>query len=194
MISILFARMPKGCSLNAHHVKGFHPQAQSFEPELIQHITSTTWKYSAEIFLFECSHNRISSNVRTTSSPVLTKEVNFEKGGLWTIKELSKSKNAILWVVCLLLLFYLYFWWQAGIKKWGTDEEKFIEIFTTRSFAQLRAMLPEYKTVITRTPFTSVLLSQPRAFSLLHCACVSVRHASRRNFGSLNRLPIFLLF
>ena len=36
---------------------------------------------------------------------------------------------------------------QAGIKKWGTDEETFIEIFTTRSFAQLRAMLPEYKKV-----------------------------------------------
>ncbi|KAM7451307.1 hypothetical protein ABFA07_000987 [Porites harrisoni] len=35
---------------------------------------------------------------------------------------------------------------EAGIKKWGTDEEKFIEIFTTRNFAQLRAMLPEYKT------------------------------------------------
>ncbi|XP_067031902.1 uncharacterized protein [Acropora muricata] len=34
---------------------------------------------------------------------------------------------------------------EAGIKKWGTDEETFIEIFTTRSFAQLRAMLPEYK-------------------------------------------------
>ena len=38
---------------------------------------------------------------------------------------------------------------QAGIKKWGTDEETFIEIFTTRSFAQLRAMLPEYKKVNT---------------------------------------------
>ena len=36
---------------------------------------------------------------------------------------------------------------QAGIKKWGTDEETFIEIFTTRSFAQLRGMLPEYKKV-----------------------------------------------
>ena len=147
MISIWFARMPKG-SLNAHHVKRFHPQSQNFEPVLIQHITSTTWKYSAENVLFESSHNRISSNVRATSSPLLTKEIDFEKCGLWTIKEWSKSKNTILWVVCLLLLFYLYFWWQAGIKKWGTDEEKFIEIFTTRSFAQLRAMLPEYKTVI----------------------------------------------
>ena len=36
---------------------------------------------------------------------------------------------------------------QAGIKKWGTDEETFIEIFTSRSFHQLRAMLPEYKKV-----------------------------------------------
>ena len=36
---------------------------------------------------------------------------------------------------------------QAGIKKWGTDEETFIEIFTSRSFPQLRAMLPEYKKV-----------------------------------------------
>ncbi|XP_020605141.1 uncharacterized protein LOC110043977 isoform X1 [Orbicella faveolata] len=34
---------------------------------------------------------------------------------------------------------------EAGIKKWGTDEETFIEIFTSRSFPQLRAMLPEYK-------------------------------------------------
>ena len=38
---------------------------------------------------------------------------------------------------------------QAGIKKWGTDEATFIEIFTTRSFAQLRAMFPEYKKVNT---------------------------------------------
>lgn len=36
---------------------------------------------------------------------------------------------------------------QAGIKKWGTDEETFIQIFTSRSFPQLRAMLPEYKKV-----------------------------------------------
>ncbi|XP_078350996.1 uncharacterized protein LOC144635778 isoform X3 [Oculina patagonica] len=34
---------------------------------------------------------------------------------------------------------------EAGIKKWGTDEETFIEIFTKRSFPQLKAMLPEYK-------------------------------------------------
>ena len=43
---------------------------------------------------------------------------------------------------------WIFFASQAGIKKWGTDEETFIEIFTTRSFAQLRAMLPEYKEVI----------------------------------------------
>lgn len=34
---------------------------------------------------------------------------------------------------------------EAGIKKWGTDEETFITIFTTRSFPQLKLMLPEYK-------------------------------------------------
>ncbi|XP_031564848.1 uncharacterized protein LOC116300181 [Actinia tenebrosa] len=33
---------------------------------------------------------------------------------------------------------------EAGIKTWGTDEDKFIEIFTTRSIPQLQAMLPEY--------------------------------------------------
>ena len=39
---------------------------------------------------------------------------------------------------------------QAGIKKWGTDEETFIEVFTKRSFPQLKAMLPEYKKVETK--------------------------------------------
>ncbi|EDO44049.1 predicted protein, partial [Nematostella vectensis] len=33
---------------------------------------------------------------------------------------------------------------EAGIKKWGTDEDCFIEIFTTRSYPQLQAMFPEY--------------------------------------------------
>lgn len=58
---------------------------------------------------------------------------------------------------------------QAGIKKWGTDEETFITIFTTRSFPQLKLMLPEYKKVSTKfsvcfwslsSNFSSVFLSK----------------------------------
>lgn len=59
---------------------------------------------------------------------------------------------------------------QAGIKKWGTDEETFITIFTTRSFPQLKLMLPEYKKVNTEfsvcfwsllsKTFSSVFLSK----------------------------------
>ena len=36
---------------------------------------------------------------------------------------------------------------KAGIKKWGTDEDKFIEVFTQRSLPHLKAMLPEYQKV-----------------------------------------------
>lgn len=55
---------------------------------------------------------------------------------------------------------WLFFTLQAGIKKWGTDEETFIEIFTTRSFAQLRAMLPEYKEVfLCFVPFAFVVFN-----------------------------------
>ena len=37
---------------------------------------------------------------------------------------------------------------QAGAKSWGTDEDKFIEIFTKRSIPQLNAMYGEYTKVI----------------------------------------------
>lgn len=35
--------------------------------------------------------------------------------------------------------------YDAGVKKWGTDEDKFIEILTTRSAAHLQAMMVEYE-------------------------------------------------
>lgn len=34
--------------------------------------------------------------------------------------------------------------YNAGVKKFGTDEDKFIEILTTRSSAHLKAMMAEY--------------------------------------------------
>lgn len=36
---------------------------------------------------------------------------------------------------------------NAGAKKWGTDEGKFLTIFCARSYSQLRAMFEEYKTL-----------------------------------------------
>jgi hypothetical protein len=33
---------------------------------------------------------------------------------------------------------------DAGVRKWGTDEDKFIEILTTRSNAHLKAMMVGY--------------------------------------------------
>ena len=37
--------------------------------------------------------------------------------------------------------------YQAGVASWGTDEGKFIRIFTQRSRPQLAATFPEYKAV-----------------------------------------------
>ena len=36
---------------------------------------------------------------------------------------------------------------QAGANSWGTDEDKFIDVFTKRSIPQLNAMYEEYKKV-----------------------------------------------
>lgn len=47
--------------------------------------------------------------------------------------------------------------YQAGVASWGTDEGKFIRIFTQRSRPQLGATFPEYKAVSfkLRTTLTS---------------------------------------
>ena len=59
---------------------------------------------------------------------------------------------------------------QAGIKKWGTDEETFITIFTTRSFPQLKAMLPEYKKV--NTKFIACIRHCCLFICLFVCLCI----------------------
>ncbi|XP_056424784.1 annexin A3 [Hyla sarda] len=41
--------------------------------------------------------------------------------------------------------------YNAGEKKWGTDEDKFIEILCLRSFSQLRLTFDEYKNICKKT-------------------------------------------
>ena len=36
---------------------------------------------------------------------------------------------------------------NAGVKKWGTNEQSFVTVFCTKSYSQLRAMFEEYKTI-----------------------------------------------
>ena len=45
-------------------------------------------------------------------------------------------------------MYWNHFISQAGVASWGTDEGKFIRIFTQRSRPQLAATYPEYKKVI----------------------------------------------
>lgn len=65
----------------------------------------------------------------------------------WSLfwKGILSKKAAIIQHIVLLLCLGLFI--QAGIKKWGTDESSFIEIFTTRSVEQLHVMLDEYTKV-----------------------------------------------
>ncbi|XP_053317653.1 annexin A3 isoform X2 [Spea bombifrons] len=49
------------------------------------------------------------------------------------------------------LLFLANVLYNAGEKKWGTDEDKFIEVLCLRSFPQLRLTFEEYKKVSNKT-------------------------------------------
>ncbi|XP_075705968.1 annexin A3 isoform X2 [Rhinoderma darwinii] len=49
------------------------------------------------------------------------------------------------------LLFLANILCNAGEKKWGTDEDKFIEILCLRSFPQLRLTFDEYKNICNKT-------------------------------------------
>ena len=61
---------------------------------------------------------------------------------------------------------------KAGTASWGTDEGKFIRIFTLRSRPQLGATFPEYKKVsqsnviITQCFFNTVLLGEVKRLLL----------------------------
>ncbi|XP_068089671.1 annexin A3 [Hyperolius riggenbachi] len=46
--------------------------------------------------------------------------------------------------------------YNAGEKKWGTDEDKFIEVLCTRSFPQLRRTLAEYQNIANKTMEESI--------------------------------------
>lgn len=46
------------------------------------------------------------------------------------------------------LIGHLFCFWKAGDKRWGTDENEFVDIFSSRSRPHLRAVFKEFKKVI----------------------------------------------